>query len=120
MTWLGVGNVQGVLMRANCEEWKWAGVASSPSGRGPAPNCLPFKLQCYRSRRGTHFSLQPMEFRSDFSATLSSREIRRGRQTGFSSRIAAEMMMRLVLVSRLTGINHEDRDSTQGEAARGF
>jgi len=59
MTWLGVGNVQGVLMRANAKNGNGQ-ESLLLRAAWSAPNCLPFKLQCCRSRRGTHFSLQPM------------------------------------------------------------
>src|SRR6185437_15006045 len=51
MTWVGVGNVQGVLMRAGAKRGEWRRCCCCAAASS-ARNCLPCKPLCCRLQRG--------------------------------------------------------------------
>ena len=93
MTWLGVGNVHGVLMRSDARK---GNVQESLLLRdGVVGSQLPaLQATVLLIVRGGTLFFATDGVRSDFSMTLSARENPQGRQTEFSSSIAAEMTMR--------------------------
>jgi len=93
MTWLGVGNVHGVLMRSDARK---GNVQESLLLRdGVVGSQLPaLQATVLLIVRGGTLFFATDGVRSDFSMALSARENPQGRQTEFSSSIAAEMTMR--------------------------
>jgi phosphoserine phosphatase RsbX len=104
MTWLGVGNVQGVLMRADAK--KGNGQESLLLRAGVVGSQLPaLQATVLPIVRGDTIFLATDGVRSDFSATLSSRENPQRAADRILERYRTGNDDALILVTRLTGIN---------------
>ena len=104
MTWLGVGNVQGVLMRAEAK--KGNGQESLLLRAGVVGSQLPaLQATVLPIGRGDTLFLATDGVRSDFSATLSARENPQRAADRILERYRTGNDDALILVTRLTGIN---------------
>jgi len=104
MTWLGVGNVQGVLMRANAKNGN--GQESLLLRAGVVGSQLPsLQATVLPIAQGDTLFFATDGVRSDFSATLSSRENPQRSADRILEQYRSGNDDALVLVSRLTGIN---------------
>jgi negative regulator of sigma-B (phosphoserine phosphatase) len=104
MTWLGVGNVQGVLMRADAK--KGNGRESLLLRAGVVGSQLPsLQATVLPIARGDTLFFATDGVRSDFSVTLSPRENPQRAADRILEQYRSGTDDALVLVSRLTGIN---------------
>jgi len=119
MTWLGVGNVQGVLMRADAKK---GGMQESLLLRaGVVGSQLPaLQATVLPIVQGDTLFFATDGVRSDFSVTLSARENPQRAADRILEQYRSGNDDALVLVARITELANEDRNSRQDEAAGGF
>jgi hypothetical protein len=104
MTWLGVGNVQGVLMRADAK--KGNGQEPLLLRAGVVGSQLPsLQAAVLPIVKGDTLFFATDGIRSDFSVTLSARENPQRAADRILEQYRSGTDDALVLVSRLTGIN---------------
>jgi phosphoserine phosphatase RsbX len=104
MTWLGVGNVQGVLMRSDAK--KGNGQESLLLRAGVVGSQLPaLQATVFPILRGDTLFFATDGVRSDFSVTLSARENPQRAADRILEQYRTGNDDALVLVTRLTGIN---------------
>jgi negative regulator of sigma-B (phosphoserine phosphatase) len=113
MTWLGVGNVQGVLKRFDTKN---GGAQESLLLRaGVVGSQLPaLQATVLPIAKGDTIFFATDGVRSDFSMTLSARENPQRAADRILEQYRTGNDDALVLVARLMGIGHEDRHSGQG------
>jgi len=103
MTWLGVGNVQGVLVRADAKkEMSRSHFCCERASSVPVTALQPTVLRIVQEKP---FFFATDGVRSIFPVTLSARENPQRSADRFSSIMESAMMMHSLLVARLTGIN---------------
>jgi hypothetical protein len=119
MTWLGVGNVQGVLMRSDAKNGN--GQESLLLRAGVVGSQLPaLQATVLPIVRGDTLFFATDGVRGDFSVTLSARENPQRAADRILEQYRSGNDDALVLVARLTGIVHEDRNAKRNKAARGI
>jgi hypothetical protein len=119
MTWLGVGNVQGVLMRSDAKNGN--GQESLLLRAGVVGSQLPaLQATVLPIVRGDTLFFATDGVRGDFSVTLSARENPQRAADRILEQYRSGNDDALVLVARLTGIVDEDRNAKRNKAARGI
>jgi negative regulator of sigma-B (phosphoserine phosphatase) len=104
MTWLGVGNVQGVLMRADAERGNVQELLLLRAGVVGA-QLPPLQVTLLPTSRGDTIFLATDGIRTDFSTSLSARENPQRAADRILNQYSNGNDDALVLVARLTGVN---------------
>ena len=109
MTWLGVGNVQGVLMRAGSKKGNGQELLLLARPVSSAPSCLPCRPPCFPLRREIPWYLLRMEFEANLPKASPLERIPTKSRRRILKHHIAEMMTRSFWSVRLTGVrSHED------------